>query len=257
PLCFPRSPSRPAPPLPLVRGFPALRVLPADPTSTTTSAFLWMVRSVGLLDYLPVKTVVDLPGSVTLPFLSVPCSQTPPESPTPSPVAGAYCCLPSFPPCRPLDYRVARLNRFTRVTAWTSLGLRLPHVVASMSPRLDSWWGGSFPLPGREFHPLEAPGLSWRTEKAANVHIEHPVHLSRQQARVERIQRLMLAAPWPEPVRESQKVGFVDGVQHLDRRALNDFVFQRRNSKRTLPPIGLGDVHPPHRLGSVRSALQP
>jgi len=65
-----------------------------------------MVRSVGLLDYLPVKTVVDLPGSVTLPFLSVPCSQTPPESPTPSPVAGVYCCLPSFRPCRPLDYRV-------------------------------------------------------------------------------------------------------------------------------------------------------
>jgi hypothetical protein len=34
-----------------------------------------------------------------------------------------------------------------------------------MSPRLDSWWSGSFSLPGREFHPLEAPGLSWRTKK--------------------------------------------------------------------------------------------
>ena len=38
-----------------------------------------------------------------------------------------------------------------------------------MSPRLDSRWGGSFPLPGRELHPLEAPGLSWRTEVAPNV----------------------------------------------------------------------------------------
>src|SRR5439155_7310615 len=37
----------------------------------------------------PLKTVVDLPGSVTLPCPPVPCSQTPPESPAPSPVAGA------------------------------------------------------------------------------------------------------------------------------------------------------------------------
>ena len=38
--------------------------------------------------------------------------------------------------------------------------LRLAHVVASMSPRLDSRWGGSFPFPGREFRPLEASGFS-------------------------------------------------------------------------------------------------
>jgi hypothetical protein len=53
-----------------------------------------------------------------------------------------------------------RLIRFTYVTARASLCLRLTHVVTSMSPRLDSRWGGSFPLPGREFHPLEASGLA-------------------------------------------------------------------------------------------------
>jgi hypothetical protein len=62
------------------------------------------------------------------------------------------------------------LNRFTCLTARTSLGLRLAHVVASMNPRLDSLWGGSFPLPGRELHPLEAPGLSWRTENELEFH---------------------------------------------------------------------------------------
>src|SRR2546425_4361227 len=67
----------------------------------------------------------------------------------------------------------------------------------------------------------------------------------------------MLASPWPEPVRESEKIRFVDSVQHFDRRALDDFVFQRRNSERPLPPIGLGDVHPTHWLRSVRSSLQP
>ena len=70
---------------------------------------------------------------------------------------GSLLVPSKFRPCRPPDVRVTRLNRFTCVTAWTSLGLRLAHVVASMSPRLDSWRGGSFPLPGRELHPLEAP----------------------------------------------------------------------------------------------------
>src|SRR6516164_5568923 len=67
----------------------------------------------------------------------------------------------------------------------------------------------------------------------------------------------MWAAPRPESIREAEKVGFVDGIQHLDRCALDDLVFQRRNAERSLPPVGLGDVHPPHRLGSVRSSLQP
>src|SRR5690349_23681738 len=67
----------------------------------------------------------------------------------------------------------------------------------------------------------------------------------------------MLASPWPEPIRESEKIRFVDSVHHLDRRALDDLVFQRRYSERPLPPIGLGDVHPTHRFRSVRSSLQP
>src|SRR3989475_1351292 len=101
-------------------------------------------------------------------------------------------------------------------------------------------------------------GALWnKIEKAFDVQIEHPVHFSRQQSRVERIQRLMLAAPWPEPVRKPEKVRFVDSVQHLDRRALDDFVFQRWNSERSLPPVGLRDKHPTHRLRSIRSSLQP
>src|SRR5215470_11025213 len=106
--CFPGPASRPVPPLPPVRGFPALRVLSADPTSTTASAFLWMVLSVRILDpsFAFIKTAVDLPGSVSLPFPSVPCSQTPPESPASSPLSDAYFCLPSIRPCRPPVYRV-------------------------------------------------------------------------------------------------------------------------------------------------------
>ena len=94
-------------------------------------------------------------------------------------------------------------------------------------------------------------------EEPPDVRVEHPVHLLRQQSRVERIQRLMLAAPRSEPVREAEEVRLVDGVQHLDRGPLDDLVLQRGHADRPLPPVGLGDVHPPNRLRSVRSALQP
>src|SRR5437879_7281420 len=104
---------------------------------------------------------------------------------------------------------------------------------------------------------LHQPFVGNSIEKAFDVQIEHPVHLSRQQSRVQCIQRLMLASPWPEPVRKSKKVGFVDSVQHLDRRTLDDFVFQRRYSERSLPPVGLRYIHSTHRLRSVRSSLQP
>jgi hypothetical protein len=75
-----------------------------------------------------------------------------------------------------------RLNRFTCVTARASLCLRFAHVVTSMNARLDSRWGGSFPLPGRELHPLEAPGLPWRTEIASQVDIDHQAHPSKKAA---------------------------------------------------------------------------
>ena len=30
------------------------------------------------------------------------------------------------------------------------------------------------PFPGRESHPLKAPGLAWRTEKFFQVEVDHP-----------------------------------------------------------------------------------
>jgi hypothetical protein len=66
-----------------------------------------------------------------------------------------------------------------------------------------------------------------------------------------------LAAPRPEPVREAEEVRFIDGVEHLDSGALNDFVFQRGNTERPLPPVFLRDVHPTNRLRPVRATLQP
>src|SRR5712664_1573458 len=117
-----------------------------------------------------------------------------------------------------------------------------PHDAPICHPMLD------------EFHQ---PFVGKPIEKAFDVQIKHPVHFSRQQSGVQSVQRLMLAAPWSEPVRKTEKVRFVDSVQHLDRHALDDLVFQRRDSERSLPPVGLGDIHPTHRFRSIRSSLQP
>src|SRR5256884_5699196 len=126
---------------------------------------------------------------------------------------------------------------------------------ASIEPFLDQPHDAPVCYP--MLNELDQPFVGNPVEKAANVKVEHPVHLSRQQTRVERVQRLMLASPRSEPVRKAEKIRFVDGVQHLNRGTLDDLVFQRRYSERSLPPVGLRYIHPTHRLGSVRSAFQP
>src|SRR5215472_4103591 len=54
-----------------------------------------------------------------------------------------------------------------------------------------------------------------------------------------------------------RKPGFVNGVQYLDSRALDNFVFQHGYAERSFPSVALVDIHPTHRLRSVRSPLQP
>ena len=93
------------------------------------------------------RPAVDLPGAMPLPFPPVPCSQTPPDSPTTIASSGRLLLPSRFSTLSASGY-VTRLNRFTCVTAWTSLCLRLTHVVTFMSPRLDSRWGGSSPFRG-------------------------------------------------------------------------------------------------------------
>src|SRR5215472_9159213 len=94
-------------------------------------------------------------------------------------------------------------------------------------------------------------GALWNTiEKSPNVKVEHPIHFSRQQSRVQGIQRLMLASPWSEPVREAEKIRFVDGVQHLDRRALSGRAMAR-SGLRMMPPFPSPSLKVGSRPGAV------
>ena len=199
---------------------------------------------------LLVKEVLVATDSLTIRH-SIPIPQTGPVSDGPQPT-GSHPSGASQKPSYLLRSRssTAALGRsFLHAYSFPILQhagadpfLDQPHDAPICDPVLD------------EFHK---PFVGNSIEKAANIKIKHPVHFPRQQSCVERAQRLVLAAPGSEPVREAQEIRFVDGVHHLDRRALDDFVFQRRHSERSLPPISLGDIHPTHRLRSVRSSLQP
>jgi len=79
-------------------------------------------------------------------------------------------------------------------------------------------------------------------EKRTDVQIERRVYFL---ALDSDIQRILLAAPRPETIREAQKVLFPDLVENRPCRVLYDFVFQRRDPPWSLPSIGFRDPDSP------------
>jgi hypothetical protein len=73
---------------------------------------------------------------------------------------------------------------------------------------------------------------------------------------VQRIKGLMLATLRPEAVAESDEVLLVDTLHHRANRVLDDFVFERRDSQRTLSSVSLFNVNPDFPR-AFRSALPP
>ena len=186
--CFPGPATQPAPLLPHVRGFPALRVLPASPTSTVASISLRLVHSVDILG--PLFPGRDGGGSPRCHNASVSAHAVLLD---PAGVSNDHrlcgrLLLPSRYSTLSASGCVTRLNRFTCVTAWTSLCLRLTHVVTFMSPRLDSQWGGST-LSGAGVSPAGSAGLS-----LAHRRISRGPHLPPSGSL-----RLDIAAPAPPP----------------------------------------------------------
>ena len=70
------------------------------------------------------------------------------------------------------------------------------------------------------------------------------------------VERIVRSTPGPEPVTEPEEVFLVDRVQHLDERALDDLVFQRRHRQRPLArrPVWVCKT-PPARRRPIRPAL--
>ncbi len=156
--CFPEPATQPASLLPHVHGFPVLRVLPASPTSTVASVSLRLIHSVDILG--PFSTGQDGGGSPRChdASVSVHAVRSDPAGFSDDLASIGRLLWPSRFSTLSASGCVTRLNRFTCVTAWTSFCLRLTHVVAFMSPRLDSRWDGSS-LSGAGVSPAESAGF--------------------------------------------------------------------------------------------------
>src|SRR5450759_2741756 len=156
--CFPSPVSLCLAPSPCTRLSRAPSTIWASPTSITASASLRRfpigrpTRPAGGRDS------DGSPRFLTLPFRTCRALRPRGSLQQSSPLATAYYCLPELRLCRPADDNLTRLHRFTCVTARPSLCLRLAHVVTSISPRLDSRWGG-YPLAGAGFSPAGSAKL--------------------------------------------------------------------------------------------------
>ena len=124
---------------------------------------------------------------------------------------------------------------------------------AGLEPSLDQAKHPGVGDPVRQH--THQPSVVDEIEEGADVDIEHKVHVLRHQGLVQSAQGRVRAPHRPEAVAEPQKVGLVDGIQHLGHRPLDDFVFQCRNAERAETAVSFRDVGSAHRLGPVLSAV--
>ena len=133
------------------------------------------------------------------------------------------------------------------------------HSPSSMTPAASHFWISRRTLLSaiRCSRNLRSQRLVKAPEEVAEVRVEHQVHLLAHDPDRERIQRIMLRAPRPKPVRETEKVLLVNRIQHLDHRPLQDLVLQRSDPERPKPPVRLRYEHPPSGHRPVRPSVDP
>jgi hypothetical protein len=94
-----------------------------------------------------------------------------------------------------------------------------------------------------------------RVEKGTNVGVQNPVHLHTSDCRRKPVQRIVLASLRSVPIREPQEVFFIDCIEYFHQRTLGDFIFQRSNTERALPPIRFLDLLAPRWQCSIRAPM--
>ena len=86
---------------------------------------------------------------------------------------------------------------------------------------------------------LHRPLVAQVVIEAADVRIEHPVHLLPLNTHTQCVQRLMWAATGTEPRRKALEVDLINLIEDRHHGLLNDFVLQRRDTQRALPSVSL------------------
>ena len=150
-VMFPESQPSSASPLPRVRGFPALRVLPVSPTSIAASVSLRFAHSVDILASSRLQWISQVPRV----SFSVHAMLSDPAGVSNHLAIYGSLLLPS----RVLTLSASGVYIHEAQSlhlryGLDSLGLRLAYVVAFISPRLDHQWSGLL-LSGMGISPIE------------------------------------------------------------------------------------------------------
>src|SRR5712691_3854684 len=104
---------------------------------------------------------------------------------------------------------------------------------------------------------LHRPFVAHLVKEPANVRIQHPFHPLPLETHTQRIQRLVRAAPRPEPIRKALEVHLINLIENGHHSLLDDFVLQRRDAQRTLPPVSLRYIDSSRGLCPVRTTVNP
>ena len=166
--CFPGPATQPAPLLPHVPGFPVLGVLPASPTSTIASVSLRLIHSVDILGLFPHQ---DGGGSPRCHDASISVHAVLLD---PAGVSSDHRLLRSptvaFQVFDPVGIRMCHEAQSLYLRYGLDIALSTLNSCCHLhEPKTRFPVGRLFPFPGRESHPLKAPGLSWRTEGARYI----------------------------------------------------------------------------------------
>ena len=102
----------------------------------------------------------------------------------------------------------------------------------------------------------DQPVVADRVEERPEVGVEDPVDPLPGDPGGERVQRVVLATPGPEPVAEAEELRLVDRRQDGHHRGLDDLVLQRRDAERPSPAVRLRYVPSPGRQRPVGAAVE-
>jgi hypothetical protein len=77
------------------------------------------------------------------------------------------------------------------------------------------------------FDEAHQPLVTDRIEESSYVGVYYPVLFRASNPNGQCVQRIVLTAPWSEPLRKPEEVFFVDCVEHLHHGPLSDLIFYR------------------------------
>src|SRR6202045_630371 len=95
------------------------------------------------------------------------------------------------------------------------------------------------------------PWVGHGIEEAPDIRIQHPVHLLPENADMESVQRIVLAASRPESVGEPEEVFLLDCFKNRRDCLLDDLVLQAQNAQRPFRAVSLRNVGSSGRTRSV------